>query len=129
MADGTNSNLWLLVSVSHRSERSGRRAVGAGELRSGGRPHRGLQAQTSSACAGRRTDPAHGAACQGFLCLDELLSVCPSGGGTASGRALPAEEAGTLFRLHHLAILALQTAVSPAPSHTSTNRSPALRQR
>lgn len=62
-----------------------------------------------------------------LFCLDVLrfdwFDVRFSGGGAASGRALPAEEAGSLSRLHRHAFLALQTAVSPAPSYTSTNRS------
>lgn len=43
---------FIFLPVSHRSERGGRRALSIGELRSGGRPHRGLQTQAGSACAG-----------------------------------------------------------------------------
>lgn len=57
-------------------------------------------------------------------------SPSPTGGGAASGWAVPAEETGTLHRIHHLAVLAFQTAVSPtspsAPPHMSTNHSLAL---
>lgn len=69
-----------------------------------------------------------------FFCLCGFFSVWlirfdpVSGGGAASGWALPAEETRTLSWLHCFAILALQTAVNPAPSQTSTNRSLALRQ-
>lgn len=64
-----------------------------------------------------------------FVCVDFLqfdwFGLTLSGGGAASGRALSAEETGTLPRLHCFTVLALQAAVSPAPSHTSTNHSPA----
>lgn len=52
---------WLvdLLSVSHRSERRGWRALSVGELCSGGRPHRGLQTQTGSAGPGGRRNQTH----------------------------------------------------------------------
>lgn len=63
-------------------------------------------------------DVVHSLWCQSDSCL--------SGGGAASSWALPAEETGTVPRLHRLTVLALQTTVSPTPSHSSTNRSPGL---
>lgn len=71
--------------VSHRYERRGRRAFGVGELRAGGRPHRGLQAPTGSAGTGRSRNQTRlsqvspGTALTLFsLPVRRRSSVCPS---------------------------------------------------
>lgn len=46
----------------------------------------------------------------------------PAGGGTTFGRTLPAEETRTVPRLHHVTVLALQTAVRPSQTHTHPPR-------
>lgn len=66
------------VFASHRSERRGGCANSSGELRSGGRPHRGLQTPAGSAGPGR----SRNSALQGDLVLDHLelvltTSPCP----------------------------------------------------
>lgn len=69
----------------------------------------------------------------GFLVLivfvfvsSRLIGPCASGRGAAIGQPLAASETGHLSGLHHLSLLALQAAVSHAPTHlspSSTNHS------
>lgn len=66
-------SLDFLFPASHRSERRGRRPLGPGELRLGGRPHRGLQAQTGSAGTGRDRNQTHPVVLCVCVCFVALL--------------------------------------------------------